>query len=86
MILYNLKITREGVCWVANLSPDPVLDPVKGCERALIGIHLARYMGTEGCIGLMSNYSEELMNAYELMHNTLKYGKTIPLSVQINGR
>jgi len=62
------------------LGPDRY-DPLRGRETGLIRIHPARSMGTEGCIGLISNDPTELLNfQYKIVNYISTYG---PISVNV---
>lgn len=73
------KYSRHDVSFRVTLGPDRY-DPLRGRETGLIRIHPARYMGTEGCIGLIGDRTNllDFYNRYSNYYN--KYG-TISIHV-----
>ena len=74
------KYSRVGVSFRVILGPDRY-DPLRGRETGLIRIHPARSMGTEGCIGLISNEPNLLLNFQNRIVNYINKYHTIPVHV-----
>lgn len=78
------KFSKNGVGFKAVIGPDPY-DSKRRCIRSLLRIHPARYDGTEGCIGLITNDTTEIQNIEYYFQNSLKNNNMIPLHVKITG-
>ena len=78
------KFSKNGVGFKTIISPDPY-DPKKGRKRSLLRIHPARFNGTDGCIGLTTEDTLEMVNIERYLKISLDSNKIIPLNVIING-
>lgn len=80
---YKSKFARKGVSFRVHLGPDRY-DPKRGYTTGLIRLHPARSMGTEGCIGIISNNVDDLQRLKDNINNHISIHGNINIQVIYN--
>ncbi len=78
----DTKFMRNGIGFKVTLGPSSVWDADKGAYRTGLLIHPARYNGTQGCIGLISDDKSNILDFQNRISNYLQNNKTITLIVK----
>jgi RHS repeat-associated protein len=76
------KFMRNGIGFKVTLGPSSVWDTDKGAYRTSLLIHPARYNGTEGCIGLISDDKSNILDFQTRISNYLQSNKSINVIVE----
>jgi len=77
------KFMRNGIGFKIRLDPNPVWDPTAGYSRTNLLIHPTRLNGTQGCIGLIPRYGDQLplLDFQSNWNNSIFVNRSIPLHV-----